>query len=49
MRYCIVGSEGGKRGIRLKSKKNAQFVIEEIGKKTAEIFGKLQLGTFIPN
>jgi transposase len=33
----------------LKSKKNAQFVIEEMGKKTAEIFGKLQLGKFIPN
>ena len=33
----------------VKSKKNAQFVIEEMGKETAEIFGKLQLGTFIPN
>ncbi len=33
----------------VKSKKNAQFVIEEMGKKTAEIFGKLQLGMFIPN
>ncbi len=33
----------------LKNKKNAHFVIEEMGKKTAEIFGKLQLGRFIPN
>jgi transposase len=32
-----------------KNKKNAQFVIEEMGKKTAEIFSKLQLGKFIPN
>ncbi len=31
------------------SKKNAHFVIEEMGKKTAEIFSKLQLGMFIPN
>ncbi len=35
--------------IAVKSKKNAQFVIEEMGKKTAEIFSKLQLGKFIPN
>lgn len=35
--------------IAVKSKKNAQFVIEEMGKKTAEIFGKLQLGKLIPN
>jgi transposase len=32
-----------------KNKKNAQFVIEEMGKKTVEIFSKLQLGKFIPN
>jgi transposase len=32
-----------------KNKKNAQFVIEEMGKKTAEIFSNLQLGKFIPN
>lgn len=32
-----------------KNKKNVQFVIEEMGKKTAEIFSKLQLGTFIPD
>ena len=31
------------------SKKNATFVIEEMGKKTAEIFSKLQLGAYIPN
>lgn len=35
--------------IVVKNKKNAQFVIEEMGKKTAEIFSKLQLGKFIPN
>jgi transposase len=34
---------------KIKNKKNAQFVIEEMGKKTAEIFSKLQLGKFIPN
>lgn len=31
------------------SKKNATFVIEEMGKNTAEIFSKLQLGAYIPN
>jgi hypothetical protein len=31
------------------NKKNAQFVIEEMGKKTAEIFRRLQLEKFIPN
>jgi len=35
--------------IKVNNKKNAQFVIEEMGKKTAEIFSKLQLGKFIPN
>ena len=29
--------------------KSARFVIEEMGKKAAEIFSKLQLGTFIPD
>jgi transposase len=35
--------------IVVNNKKNAQFVIEEMGKKTAEIFSRLQLGKFIPN
>ncbi len=35
--------------IVVNKKKNAQFVIEEMGKKTAEIFSRLQLGKFIPN
>ena len=32
--------------IAVKNKKNAQFVIEEMGKKTAEIFSRLQLGKY---
>lgn len=31
-----------------KSKKKVEFVIEDMNKSTAEVFSKLQLGTFIP-
>jgi len=32
-----------------KGEKNAEFVIEEMNKETAEIFTKLQLGKYIPS
>ena len=32
-----------------KGEKNAEFVIEEMNKETAEIFTKLQLGNYIPS
>ncbi len=32
-----------------KGEKNAEFVIEEMNKETAEIFAKLQLGKYIPS
>ena len=32
-----------------KERKNAEFVIEEMNKETAEIFTKLQLGNYIPS
>ena len=32
-----------------KGEKNAEFVIEEMNKETAEIFTKLQLGDYIPS
>ena len=32
-----------------KSKKNAEFIIEDMNKETAEVFSKLQLGKYIPD
>jgi hypothetical protein len=32
-----------------KGEKNAEFVIEEMNKESAEIFAKLQLGKYIPS
>jgi hypothetical protein len=30
-----------------KSRKNAEFIIEDMNKETAEVFSKLQLGRYI--
>jgi hypothetical protein len=32
-----------------KSRKNAEFIIEDMNKETAEVFSKLQLGRYIPD
>jgi transposase len=32
-----------------KSSKNAEFIIEDMNKESAEVFSKLQLGRYIPN
>jgi len=32
-----------------KGSKNAEFIIEDMNKETAEVFSKLQLGRYIPD
>jgi len=38
-----------KKKAKVRGRENAEFVIDDLNKETAEVFSKLKLGMFIPN